>query len=102
METYNNLVRQFDKKTRAFEMFHLFLAIIIIAWLNNGIFTFLMPYVINYIRWGLFFVWFGLALIIRRKFVQIFIFQCWPLLVFYLYINIISIFVNRDLSVYIK
>lgn len=85
-----------------FRLMHMALALIVIAWLNYGIFTYAMPYVPNYIRWGLFLVWFGLALTSNKKFAKTFFVQCWPLLFFYFYIVFISLFIEKDLVVYIK
>ena len=79
------------------------LALIVIAWMNNGIFTYAMPYVPNFIRWGLYGIWLGLALISSKKFVTTFVLQCWPLLLFHLYILFLSFFIEKDyLHVYIK
>ena len=77
------------------------LAFIVIAWLNHGIFTYAMPYVHGYIKWGLFMAWFGLALTVNKKFAKTFCIQCWPLLFFYFYITVISLFVKKDLGPYI-
>ncbi len=76
------------------------LTFIIIAFLNNGIFAFTTPYIPDKIRWGLFLVWFGLALTVKKKFVKTFCIQCWPLLFFYFYIIVISFFVKKDLGPY--
>jgi hypothetical protein len=78
------------------------LAFIVIAWLNYGTFTYVMPYVPNYIRWGLFLAWFGLALTSNKKFAKTFCLQCWPLLFFYFYMLLISLFIEKDLKIYIK
>lgn len=78
------------------------LAFIVIAWLNYSTFTYVMPYVPNYIRWGLFLVWFGLALTSNKKFAKTFFVRCWPLLFFYFYVVFISSFVEKDLKLYIK
>ncbi|WML41538.1 hypothetical protein RCG19_07780 [Neobacillus sp. OS1-2] len=103
METYTTLEAKIKKqKLSIFKLFHLSLALIVIAWLNNGTFTFIMPYVVNYLRWGLFFVWFGLAILNRRTFLKTIILQLWPLLLFNLYLIIISGFVENELGVYIK
>jgi len=48
------------------------LAFIVIAWLNSGVFTYVVPYIPNYIRWGLFLAWFCLALTSNKKFAKIY------------------------------
>jgi hypothetical protein len=78
------------------------LAFIVIAWLNSGVFTYVVPYIPNYIRWGLFLAWFGLALTSNKKFAKIFCTQCWPLLLFYFYMLFISFVIEKDLVIYIK
>jgi len=78
------------------------LAFIVITWLNYGTFTYAMPYIPNYIRWGLFLVWFVLALTSNKKFAKAFFVQCWPLLLFYFYMILISFFIEKNISVYIK
>ena len=78
------------------------LAFIVIAWLNWGTFTYFMPYAPYPIRWGSFLAWFGLALTSNKKFAKTFCIQCWPLLFFYFYILVISLFVEKDLVIYIK
>jgi len=78
------------------------LAFIVMTWLNYGTFTYAMPYIPNYIRWGLFLVWFVLALTSNKKFAKAFFVQCWPLLLFYFYMILISFFIEKNISVYIK
>jgi len=78
------------------------LAFIVIAWLDYGTFTYVMPYVPNYIRWGLFLVWFGLALTSNKNFAKTFFVLSWPLLFFYFYVVFISFFIEKDIKVYIK
>lgn len=84
------------------ELIQMVLAFIVIANLNYGIFTYSMSYVPNYIRWGLFVVWFGLALTSNKKFAQTIVVQCWPLLFFYFYILVMSFFTEKDMGAYIK
>jgi hypothetical protein len=81
---------------------HMVLALIVIAWMNNGFFTYAMPYVPNFIRYGLYFAWLGLALVGNKRFFEKFIKQTWPLLLFFCYMLLISLFVETDLVVYIK
>lgn len=84
------------------KLIHMTLALIVIAWMNNGFFTYAMPYIPNIIKYGLYFAWFGLALISNKSFAKTFIIQAWPLLLFYSYMIFISLFVQTDLVVYIK
>lgn len=44
--------------------------------------------------------WFGLALTANKKFVKTFCIQCWPLLFYYFYKIVISLFVKNDLWAY--
>jgi len=80
---------------------HVAIAIVVIAWMNNGIFTYLLPYFPNYMRWGLFLIWFSLALITSRKYFETFLNQAWPLLLFYFYVLFVSLFAN-SVGVYAK
>lgn len=97
------MIRSLGIPKNIFKFIQMGLALIVIAWMNNGIFTYAMPYVPNFIRWGLFVAWFGLALTSNKKFAQTFVVQCWPILLFYFYILFISSF-TKDLNVgvYIK
>ena len=83
-------------------LIHMAFAFIVISWLNLGTFTYVMPYMANYIRWGFYFAWFGLALTRNEKFVKNFFDQCWPLLSFYCYLFLLSLVVEKNLEVYIK
>lgn len=80
------------------KLIHITLALIVIAWMNNGFFTYAMPYIPNIIRYGLYFAWFGLALVGNKKFAKTFIIQAWPLLLFCFYLIFISLFVKTDLA----
>jgi hypothetical protein len=81
---------------------HMVIALIVIAWMNSGFFTYVLPYFPNFIRYGLYFAWLGLALVGNRRFAKTFIIQTWPLLLFYFYMIFISLFVETDLVIYIK
>lgn len=86
-----------------FKLMHKVLAFVVILWLNNGLFTYIMPYFPNILRWGSFAIWFGMAILFKPKFTKTFIAQCWPLLLFFLYVLISSIFFKESyLSMYIK
>jgi len=85
-----------------FKLMHKALALIVIAWMNYGFFTYAMPYVPNYIRHGFYFAWLGLALISNKRFLNTFIVQLWPLFLFYFYIIFLFLFVNSDLVLYTK
>lgn len=74
------------------------LAIIVIAWLNNGIFTYAMPVIPNYIRYAFYFAWLGLALISNKKFISIIITQSWPILLFFVYMIYISFFAETSIT----
>ena len=81
------------------------LAFIVIAWLNWGTFTYIMffaPDPIRWVRWGSVLAWFSLALTSNKKFAKTFCVQCWPLLFFYFYILVISLFVKENLEAYIR
>ena len=77
------------------------LAILVIAWMNTGVFTYAMPYISNYVRYGAYFTWFGLAVISNKWFIKIFLVQSWPLLLFYAYMLFISVFIDTSLETYI-
>lgn len=77
------------------------LAIIVIAWFNNGLFTFITPYIPNYVRYGIYFTWLVLALITKKRYVTILVLQMWPLLLFFFYLVFLSFFVEMNLKVYI-
>ncbi|MDO9566754.1 MAG: hypothetical protein Q7J15_08450 [Candidatus Desulfaltia sp.] len=85
-----------------FKLMHKALALIVIAWMNYGFFTYAMPYVPNYIRYGFYFAWLGLALISNKRFLNTFVVQFWPLFLFYFYIIFLFLFVNSDLVFYAK
>ena len=78
------------------------LALIVIVWMNNGLFAYAVPYIPNFIRYGLYFVWLGLAVVANNIFVKTLIIQAWPLLLFYFYVIFISFFANTSLVFYIK
>lgn len=91
-----------NKGLNILRLIQISLAFISIAWMNGGAFTYVMPYLPNYLRWGLFLAWFCLALTSNKKFAKIFCVQCWPLLLFYFYMLFISFVIKKDLAVYIK
>lgn len=77
-------------------------ALIVIAWLNNGVFTFVISYVPNTVRYGIYFAWLGLAIISSKRFFQTLIYQMWPLLLFYFYMVFLFFFIEINLEIYIK
>lgn len=78
------------------------LGIIVVAWMNNGLFTFATPYVPNVVRYGVYFAWLGLALVSSHRYVARLISQTWSLLLFFFYIVLVSFLVGADLETYIK
>lgn len=87
----------------AFTIVHKVLAFITIAWLNNGLFTYIMPYYPNTLRWGTFVLWFVLAIFMKPKFTKTFFSQCWLFLAFLAYTLLLSLFSNLQyLGLYLK
>jgi hypothetical protein len=76
------------------------LAVFVIAWMNNGIFSYVLPHIPNFIRWGIFLAWFFLAITSNKKFAKTFIVQCWSLLLFLFYILFLYFFINKDARTY--
>jgi len=91
-----------NAKLYIFGLMHKALALIVIAWMNYGFFTYAMPYVPNYIKYGFYFAWLGLALISNKRFLNTFVVQLWPLFLLYFYIIFLFLFVNSNLVFYIK
>ncbi len=83
-------------------LMHKALALIVIAWMNYGFFTYAMPYVPNYVRYGCYFSWLGLALTANKRFLNTFVVRLWPLFLFYIYLIFIFLFIDSDLMLYIK
>lgn len=81
---------------------HMALALIVIAWMNFGLFSYALPYIPNIIRYGFYFAWLGLAIVGNKDFVKTFIIQAWPLLLFYFYMILMSYFVGTDLGFFIR
>lgn len=71
---------------RFYKLVHRIMALIIIVWLNTGIFEYIAPYYPNYLRYGTFLFWFLLAIIFNRHFLIKFIKKSWILLLFTVYI----------------
>lgn len=81
---------------------HMLLALVVIAWMNNGLCTYAMPYVPAIVRYILYFLWFGMAIGINQHFLKKFFNQAKFLIFFNTYMLFISLFVNMDLMVQIK
>jgi hypothetical protein len=79
-----------------FNTVHLLLAFLVIAWMSNGLFTYIMPFVPNFIRWGMFVIWFVFAFIKSKSFTKRFFKQCWPLLLFLIYLFFLSVFQSEN------
>lgn len=77
-------------------------ALLVIAWMNNGLFTYIMPYVPNYIRYGLYFMWLGFAIVTKKEFIGFLFVEVCPLLLFYFYIIFVYLFTDASLITYIK
>ena len=78
------------------------LALFVVAWMNNGLFTYVMPYVPAIVRYILYFLWFGMAIEINKNFFKKFINQAKFLITFNTYMIFITLFVNINLMVQIK
>ncbi|OZT77105.1 oligosaccharide repeat unit polymerase [Salinicoccus roseus] len=86
-----------------FKMIHKLLALIVIAWLMNGMFTFVMPYFPNFLRYGTFALWLAVALVTKPKFAENYFKRMLPLLLFFTYILIVSFFTDYEyISLYPK
>lgn len=91
-----------DFSASVFSLAMAVLALIVIAWFNNGIFPFFFPYIPNYIRYGIYSVWLGLSLTSNKRYLSALVLQIWPLLLFFIYMIFISFFIEVNLKVYIK
>lgn len=80
--------------TAFFKLSHKLLALFVIAWMSNGLFTYIMPYLPNIIRWGSFFIWLGIAFIANKHFISKFIMRCSWLVIFLGYLFLLSFFVS--------
>jgi hypothetical protein len=87
-------------KVRAFDWLHSFLALVVLAWLNVGMAGFGMSYVPNYVRWGLFAIWFILSIFYDKGFASIFVVQSWPLLVLMFYMLLMASYGAADVEIY--
>lgn len=86
-----------------FRHMHKLLALFVICWMLSGMFAFVLPYVPNFVRWGIFLVWFTSSVLHRKLFLKTFIRQSWPLLFLYCYILLISLFSEQHyVDVYLK
>lgn len=79
---------------------HAALALAVIAWLNIGVASFASNQVSNYIRWGVFALWLGLAILSERGFTRLVIGECWPLLVLATYMLIASVLGDASIDLY--
>lgn len=71
-------------------MIHGLLAIATIAWMNNGLFTYVMPFVPAPVRYALFLTWLLIAILSDPGFLRRLGAETYPLVVFILYLSIIS------------
>lgn len=78
------------------------LAIIVIAWMNNGIFTYTIWFIPNYIRYAIYLTWFSLIIIRNKQYINKFIFKMWPLIFFLFYMLLMSVLTKNNLSGFIK
>lgn len=74
---------------------HMWLSVIVVLWMNFGIFSYVAVHVPSAVRWGLFAAWFLMAFT-NRTFLNTFIRQSWPLLYFTLYLIVIDSFSSFD------
>jgi len=84
------------------KLLHLIFAIVVVAWMNNGIFTYLIPYHSSVYRYLIYAMWFVLAIFLNKNFFKIFMCQTKFLILFIIYIIILSFFVKTDLIIQIK
>ena len=92
-----------DVSHKLFKLMHKFFAIILIAWMNGGISTYTLPYIPNILRYGLFFIWLFFALMSNKKFLGKLITQIYPLLIFCLYLFLLSVFnASAYIDMYLK
>jgi hypothetical protein len=77
-------------------------ALLVIAWMNNGFFTYILPYIPNYIRYVSYFLWLVLALVTKKEFIGFLFVEVCPLLLFYFYIIFVYLFTDASLITYIK
>jgi hypothetical protein len=85
---------------RFYKVVHKIIALVLISWMNNGIFTYFAPYIPSVIRWSFFILWICIALL-NKKFAKVFFVNCVPLFVFVGYLYILSLFVSQQ-DFYIK
>lgn len=99
LKTHN--LGQLNTGHKILKMSHKLLALIVVAWMSNGIFTYAMPFVPNFIRYGIFALWLGLAIFNRKRFLDKLIIETYPLLFFLFYLSLISLFVSYpSISIY--
>lgn len=84
-------------------LIHFCLALFVLAWMNNGFFSYISPYFPGFLRWLLYIAWLGLAVMKSGTYFSTLIKHTWPLVLFIAYISIVSFFSDEMyLSIYIS
>ncbi len=91
-----------SRSQQRFIFIHMVIAVIVILWLNQGMFSFASNVLPFYIKWGLFFSWFGLAFILNHRFYKVFFKQSWLLLLFFSFLVIISLYSDKDMRLHLQ
>lgn len=81
---------------------HIILAVILVLWLNQGIFEFIQDFIPGIMRWGIFIIWISMSFLLDINYHKRFIKFQWPLLIFFVLIIFISVYANNLLIDFLK
>ncbi|QEL88546.1 hypothetical protein [Bacillus mycoides] len=99
----NQMAVQSNIGIKFFKTVHIFLALFVVSWMNSGIFSYVSPYVPGIMRWFIFIVWFGFALLSSKKYTRLLFNHIWPLLILCIYITILSMCTSQpNLDIYLR
>jgi len=83
---------------RLFSFMHLAVAAFILLWLHyNGLFHYISDYVSDFVKFTVFAIWFGFAVLLKRYYLINYLKRIAPLAVFYIILFIMYLYVNSFL-----
>lgn len=84
-------------KTKLIKYLHMFIALLLLTWLNNGLFTYFTLNIPFYLKISTYIFWFTVVIIENKNFFKVFVFQTKYLLFFILYLLIVMFFKKTTL-----
>jgi hypothetical protein len=78
------------RKNDLLEKIHLLLGLFVILWINTGLLSYVTVYLPNIIKIAVFFLWFGIACVMKRKYFIAYLFEAILVFVFFIILLMIN------------